>query len=107
MDNPESYKRSSMKHAKVPYLLIFRRYWRSLLAVSASWFLYDIISSVPHSNFRLTPHRLTRYPFGLYSSTVVDSIIGNTSSLEVIFGWSVIINLFYMWVVIPFSLTDY
>lgn len=43
MENPEAYKRSSMKHAKVPYLLIFKRYWRSLIAVSAAWFLYDII----------------------------------------------------------------
>lgn len=80
MENPESYKKSSMKHAKVPYGLIFRRYWRSLIAVSAAWFLYDIIS----------------YPFGIYSSTIVDSIIGDTNSLTVIFGWSVVINLFYM-----------
>ncbi|KAG8769128.1 hypothetical protein FRC15_004756, partial [Serendipita sp. 397] len=35
MENPESYKRNSMKHATVPYRLILRRYWPSLLAVSA------------------------------------------------------------------------
>ncbi|KAG8806785.1 hypothetical protein FRC19_007064, partial [Serendipita sp. 401] len=69
MENPESYKRNSMKHATVPYRLILRRYWPSLLAVSATWFLYDFIV----------------YPFGLYSSTVVDSIIGDTNSLYVIF----------------------
>ncbi|CAG7846966.1 Probable metabolite transport protein C1271.09 [Serendipita indica DSM 11827] len=80
MENPEAYKRSSMKHAPVPYKLIFRRYWKSLIAVSATWFLYDFIA----------------YPFGLYSSTVVDSIIGSTNSLVVIFGWAVVINLFYM-----------
>lgn len=48
MQEPEVYKRSSMKHAKVPYLLIFRRYWRSLLAVSATWFIYDVITQVVH-----------------------------------------------------------
>ncbi|KAG8691442.1 hypothetical protein FRC11_003949 [Ceratobasidium sp. 423] len=34
--------------------------------------------------------------FGIYSSTVVDSIIGDTKSLYVIFGWNVVINLFYI-----------
>ncbi|KIM32935.1 hypothetical protein M408DRAFT_20266 [Serendipita vermifera MAFF 305830] len=80
MENPESYKRHSMKHARIPYLLILKRYWRELAAISAAWFLYDIIA----------------YPFGLFSSTVVDNIIGDTSSLVVIFGWAVVINLFYM-----------
>lgn len=37
-----------------------------------------------------------RYPFGIYSSTVVDSIIGDSDSLYVVFGWNVVINLFYM-----------
>jgi len=37
-----------------------------------------------------------RYPFGIYSSTVIDSIIGGTDSLYVVFGWNVVINLFYM-----------
>jgi hypothetical protein len=37
-----------------------------------------------------------RYPFGIYSSTVIDSIIGDTDSLYVVFGWNVVINLFYM-----------
>ncbi|PVF97948.1 MFS general substrate transporter [Serendipita vermifera] len=80
MENPEAYKRSSMKHAKIPYLLILRRYWRSLTAVSLAWFLYDFIA----------------YPFGIYASTVTDSIIGDTDSLAVIFGWAVVINLFYI-----------
>lgn len=43
MDEPERFKRDSMKHAKIPYRLIIKRYWVGLLAVSASWFLYDFI----------------------------------------------------------------
>jgi hypothetical protein len=86
-----------MKHASVPYLLIFRRYWRSLISISAAWFLYDIISFVNSKRrLRSIDLRVYSYPFGLYSSTVVDSIIGDTSSLVVIFGWAVVINLFYM-----------
>ncbi|CAE6470669.1 unnamed protein product [Rhizoctonia solani] len=85
MSEPTRYRQDSMRNAKTPYLLIVRRYWKSLAAISITWFIYDFIT----------------YPFGIYSSTVVDSIIGGTDSLYVIFGWNVAINLFY----IPGTLT--
>jgi len=80
MDEPERFKRDSMKHAKIPYWLIIKRYWVTLSAVSASWFVYDFIV----------------YPFGLYSTTVVNNITGNSESLSVIFAWNVVINAFYL-----------
>ncbi|KAF8666564.1 MFS Git1p-related glycerophosphoinositol and glycerophosphocholine permease [Rhizoctonia solani] len=86
MSEPTRYRQDSMRNAKTPYLLIVRRYWKSLAAISITCrFIYDFIT----------------YPFGIYSSTVVDSIIGGTDSLYVIFGWNVVINLFY----IPGTLT--
>jgi len=69
-----------MKNAKIPYWLIIKRYWPGLAALSLSWFIYDFIT----------------YPFGLYSSTIVNNITGGSSALSVVYGWSVIINLFYM-----------
>jgi len=80
MEEPSRFKKDSMKHAKIPYTLILKRYWKGLAAVSVTWFLYDFIT----------------YPFGLYSTTVVASITGGSSSLVLVFGWSTIINLFYM-----------
>ncbi|EIM90947.1 metabolite transporter [Stereum hirsutum FP-91666 SS1] len=80
MVEPTRFRRDSMKRAKIPYLLIIRRYWVSLLAICLTWFIYDFIT----------------YPFGLYSSTVVDTITGGSSSLTVVFGWNVVINLFYI-----------
>ncbi|KAI0710110.1 metabolite transporter [Earliella scabrosa] len=80
MDEPERYKKDAIVRGKVPYLLILRRYWVSLAAISATWFLYDFIV----------------YPFGLYSSLVTDTITGGSDSLTVVFGWSVVINLFYI-----------
>ncbi|TFK40017.1 putative metabolite transporter [Crucibulum laeve] len=80
MDEPVRYKRDSMKRARVPYMLILRRYGGSLAAISFTWFLYDIIV----------------YPFGLYSSTVVNGITGGDTNLTVVLGWNVVINLFYM-----------
>ena len=43
MEEPERFKRDSMKNAKIPYWLIIKRYWVGLLAISTSWFVYDFI----------------------------------------------------------------
>lgn len=69
-----------MKHAKIPYWLIIKRYWVGLAALSLTWFIYDFIT----------------YPFGIYSSTIVSNITGGSTALTVVFGWNVVINLFYM-----------
>ncbi|KIM84250.1 hypothetical protein PILCRDRAFT_6519 [Piloderma croceum F 1598] len=80
MEEPTRYKKDSMKHAKIPYWLIIKRYWVGLAALSLTWFIYDFIT----------------YPFGIYSSTIVSNITGGSTALTVVFGWSVVINLFYM-----------
>ncbi|KAJ8502929.1 hypothetical protein ONZ45_g11307 [Pleurotus djamor] len=80
MEEPERYRKDSMKHVKIPYGLVLRRYWVQLAAVSFVWFLYDFIV----------------YPFGLYSSIVINNITGGNDSLTVVLGWNVVTNLFYM-----------
>ncbi|KAF9063053.1 MFS Git1p-related glycerophosphoinositol and glycerophosphocholine permease [Rhodocollybia butyracea] len=80
MKEPQRYQKDSMKYAKIPYSLVFRRYWKSLAAVSTVWFIYDFIV----------------YPFGIFSSTVINNITGGNESLTVVMGWNVVINLFYM-----------
>ncbi|KAJ7056676.1 MFS Git1p-related glycerophosphoinositol and glycerophosphocholine permease [Mycena amicta] len=80
MEEPTLYKKSSMKTVRIPYILVLRRYGVRLAAISITWFIYDFIT----------------YPFGIYSSTIVDTITGGSSSLTVVFGWNVVINLFYM-----------
>ncbi|KAH9838230.1 major facilitator superfamily domain-containing protein [Rhodofomes roseus] len=80
MEEPTRFKRDSMKRIKTPYFLIIRRYWVQFLGICITWFIYDFIT----------------YPFGLFSSTVVDNITNNSSALSVVFGWNVVINLFYI-----------
>ncbi|KAH9046851.1 MFS Git1p-related glycerophosphoinositol and glycerophosphocholine permease [Lactarius hengduanensis] len=80
MQNPTHYKKNSMRDTRIPYWLVLKRYWVSLTAISLTWFIYDFIT----------------YPFGIYSSTVVDTITGGNTSLAVVFGWATVINLFYM-----------
>lgn len=39
---------------------------------------------------------LTQRSFGIYSSTIVDGIIGSSAGLTAVLGWNVVINLFYI-----------
>ncbi|KAJ7593393.1 MFS Git1p-related glycerophosphoinositol and glycerophosphocholine permease [Mycena floridula] len=80
MEEPQRFKKDSMKNARIPYWLIFKRYGGSLAAISFTWFLYDFIV----------------YPFGIYTTTIVDGVTGGSEALTVIFGWNVVINMFYL-----------
>ncbi|KAH7098614.1 metabolite transporter [Auriculariales sp. MPI-PUGE-AT-0066] len=79
MEEPTRYKEGAMKQ-KVPYWLIFKRYWRGLVGISIVWFIYDFIV----------------YPFGIYSSVIFDNLSGGRTELWIIFGWNVVSNLFYI-----------
>lgn len=56
MEEPTMYKKDCMARAKIPYFLIFKRYWVQLAAISIIWCLYD----------------LSFYPFNIYSSTIIN-----------------------------------
>jgi hypothetical protein len=43
MDEPDRYKKDSMKRTKIPYLLIIRRYGVRLAAISVTWFAFHRI----------------------------------------------------------------
>ncbi|KAJ5746841.1 uncharacterized protein N7511_008537 [Penicillium nucicola] len=74
-----AYRKSSMKKQRIPYWLVLKKYWRSLLGVCGSWFIYNYIS----------------YPFGLFSSTIVGRV-NPTSSLALTMAWGTAINCFYI-----------
>ena len=37
MQEPERYRKDSMKHARIPYILVLKRYGGSLAAISFTW----------------------------------------------------------------------
>ncbi|KAH0591421.1 hypothetical protein H2248_001498 [Termitomyces sp. 'cryptogamus'] len=76
MDEPVRYKSDSMRDTRIPYKLVFRRYWASLIAISVVWFILDIIV----------------YPFSIYASTILNNITGGSQDLKIIFGWNVVIK---------------
>jgi len=59
MEEPERYREDGMKNADTPYSLVFKTYWKRLLAVGGVWFLYNFLV----------------YPFNMYSSYIIDIIL--------------------------------
>ena len=55
-------------------------YWFRLATCSIIWFIYNF----------------SAYAFGIYSSSILDNLLGDDSRLWVTFGWNTLLNLFYM-----------
>jgi MFS family permease len=79
MATSTAYRKSAMRKQKVPYLLAVKKYWRSLIGCSATWFLYNYIS----------------VPFGIFSGTIVNRVNASESLVKSL-GWGVVINCFYI-----------
>ncbi|EFX04699.1 major facilitator superfamily transporter phospholipid transporter [Grosmannia clavigera kw1407] len=77
---PEEFTRNSMRNVRTPYWLVFRFYGFRLLIVSLIWFIYDFLT----------------YAFGIYSSAILSNIFDSDAPLTTVFGWNVVINLFYL-----------
>ncbi|KZT30020.1 MFS Git1p-related glycerophosphoinositol and glycerophosphocholine permease [Neolentinus lepideus HHB14362 ss-1] len=80
MEEPERYKEYSMRKCKIPYTLVIKRYWKNLAPICATWFIHNFIV----------------YPFNIFSSTIINTVTGGSTSLSTVFGWNVVINLFYI-----------
>jgi|SRR5271154_2804987 len=62
MKEGDRYAKDSMRHTKIPYWLVLKKYWARLLPVAIIWFIYDFSS----------------YSFGIYSSTILSRVIPNS-----------------------------
>ena len=78
LKEPESFSRSKMN--SYPWWLIVRFYGFRLCIVSLIWFIYDFSS----------------YSFGIYSSSWLRYLLPSDAPLWKTFGWSTVINLFYV-----------
>ena len=65
MLNSVLYRRGAIKRS-VPYKLVLRYYWKSLIGTAGAWFLYDFIT----------------FPNGVFSATIIASIIPNHNTLR-------------------------
>ena len=80
LQEPEEFKRESMRETRIPYMLVMRYYGFRLMVVSLIWFIYDFSS----------------YSFSLYSSSWIATILGDTAPLWQSFGFSAVVNSFYL-----------
>ncbi|PWY64249.1 MFS general substrate transporter [Aspergillus heteromorphus CBS 117.55] len=65
MLNSALYRRGAMKK-QVPYGLVIRYYWKSLIGTCGAWFLYDFVT----------------FPNGVFSGTIIDSVVKDSSILK-------------------------
>ncbi|KAI8892914.1 MFS Git1p-related glycerophosphoinositol and glycerophosphocholine permease [Globomyces pollinis-pini] len=68
------------KEIKIPYTLIFKKYWPNLFACSAIWFLYDIVC----------------YPVANYASVITEAVLPANAPLADAYFWETITFLFYI-----------
>lgn len=62
MLNSKLYRRGAIKR-RVPYKLVLRYYWKTLIGTCGAWFLYDFVT----------------FPNGVFSGTILDSVIPNAT----------------------------
>jgi MFS family permease len=70
------YKKSSIKK-DVPYLLVFKYYWRRLLGTCGCWFIYDFVV----------------FPNGVFSSSIISSIIKDKNDLMNVGEWTLLLSV--------------
>ena len=79
LSEPESYSRESFKRTRTPYWLALKFYGFRLARVSLIWFIYDFLT----------------YPFSIYSSAWIKAIQPVSAPWQT-FGWSSLVNFFYI-----------
>ncbi|KAI5990105.1 major facilitator superfamily domain-containing protein [Pisolithus albus] len=70
----------SWEDVRIPVRLALKKYRKNLLGLSLAWFIYDFIT----------------FPLVIYSSVIMNTITGGSSSLIIVFGWTLFINLFIL-----------
>ena len=64
MLNSKLYRRGAIKR-RVPYMLVLRYYWKSLIGTCGAWFLYDFVT----------------FPNGVFSGVILSSVVGKSGDV--------------------------
>ena len=74
MLNSKLYRRGAIKKS-VPYGLILKYYWKSLIGTCGAWFLYDFVT----------------FPNGVFSGVIISSVVPN-SSIKATAEWQLLLG---------------
>ncbi|KKA18620.1 GIT1 is required for uptake of glycerophosphoinositol [Rasamsonia emersonii CBS 393.64] len=75
MLNSVLYRRGAIKR-KVPYRLVIKYYWKTLIGTCGAWFLYDFVT----------------FPNGVFSGTIISSIVGKDGSIRKTAEWQLLLG---------------
>lgn len=75
MVTSELFQKNAIRH-KPPYWLALKYYWPRLLGTTVTWFLYDFVT----------------FPNGIFSATIISNVISDTSDLEKIAEWNLLLG---------------
>lgn len=75
MVNSVLYRRGAIKK-RVPYLLVLRYHWKTLIGTCGAWFLYDFVT----------------FPNGVFGGTIISSIVHDGSILKTA-EWSLLLGV--------------
>ncbi|KAI1332469.1 putative metabolite transport protein [Xylariaceae sp. FL0255] len=74
MLNSKLYRKGAIKK-RVPYKLIIRYYWKTLIGTCGAWFLYDFVT----------------FPNGVFSGLIISSVV-KTSDISTTLEWTLLLN---------------
>jgi MFS family permease len=81
MLNSVLYRRGAIKK-HVPYMLVLRYYWKSLIGTCGAWFLYGKPSIFTKSAWKLTHTDFVTFPNGVFSGTIISSVVNDGTILK-------------------------
>lgn len=76
MSTNELYKKGKFT-TKIPLLLIIKFNWKRLIGTCGAWFMYDFVT----------------FPNGIFSSSIIASVIGSSSDLRKICEWNLLLGI--------------
>ncbi|RYC56466.1 hypothetical protein CHU98_g9745 [Xylaria longipes] len=74
MLNSKLYRRGAIKK-RVPYKLIIRYYWKTLIGTCGAWFLYDFVT----------------FPNGIFSGLIISSVV-KTKDIQTDIEWTLLLS---------------
>ncbi|KAI0188373.1 putative metabolite transport protein [Xylaria flabelliformis] len=74
MLNSKLYRRGAIKK-RVPYKLVIRYYWKTLIGTSGAWFLYDFVT----------------FPNGIFSGLIISSVV-KTKDIQTTIEWTLLLG---------------
>ncbi|KAH8988923.1 major facilitator superfamily domain-containing protein [Lactarius akahatsu] len=74
MLSSELYRKGAIKR-RVPYQLVFKRHWKTLIGTSGAWFIFDFVA----------------FPNAIFSGTIISSVVHN-GDIKKIAEWQLLLS---------------